>query len=376
MILESLSLRNFRNISRFDWVPHPRANLFLGSNAQGKTNLLESIYLLGTTKPLRHGSHEEQIAFGEDFAVVKGTVHREKPGMQRDLEVQLKREGVKQVKLNGKRLAPFSKIFGELSVVLFVPEDLQMVKAGPATRRFFLDLEISQASPDYLHALQQYQRVLKQRNAALRMLRDGASADTVEVYDEPLVAAGSQVILQRLKALEELGPQAARVQERVSQGKEKLSLHYESSLAENVDEELPGDEGQLQQIYRQRLAQVRDQETRRWTTLAGPHRDDMAIHINDRQARTYASQGQQRTAALALKLAEVHFLKARLGENPLLLLDDVLSELDLTRQRELLGLLDEQVQTIVTSTHTEDLPFKPGQVMQVEEGSITPMEKQ
>ena len=165
MILKSLKIQSFRNIDSFEWSPHERANLIVGANAQGKTNLLEAIYLLGTTKPLRHGNHEEQIQQGQSASRVLGHVWQERTALERDLEINLSRESPKKVLLNGKRLAPFSKIFGELSVVLFVPEDLQMVKAGPSTRRFFLDLEISQASPDYLQALQTFQRVLRQRRS-------------------------------------------------------------------------------------------------------------------------------------------------------------------------------------------------------------------
>ncbi len=372
MILESLAIRHFRNIESLDWQPHPRANLLLGLNAQGKTNLLEAIFLLGTTKSLRQAGDGEMIADGQAQALVKGQVFREEAGASRSLEVLLSRQERKTVRLNDKNLARFSEIFGHLSVVLFTPEDLQLVKAGPQARRFYLDLEISQASPQYLHSLQVFERALKQRNSALKMQAEGrAGRGTAQAFEQNLVQAGSEVVLFRLKAVEELEPLAARVQERISGGTEKLGLSYLSSLS-GGEEALPRDLDGLADRYRRRLKEASAEEEARATTLVGPHRDDIRMTVNGRPARAFASQGQQRTAALALKLAEVEFLKSRLGENPVLLLDDVLSELDGPRQRELLGLLDEKVQTFVTSTHAEDLPFKPGQVLQARKGSFAP----
>jgi DNA replication and repair protein RecF len=372
VILTDLHIFQFRNIQSFDWKPHERANLLVGMNAQGKTNLLESIFLLGTTKSLRHGQPSDDLIMeGKSEAFSKGVIKRETPDLDRDLEVLLRKGEPKLVRLNGKKLTPFSKIFGQLTVVLFVPEDLQMVKAGPAARRYYLDLEISQASQPYLHDLQIFQRVLKQRNGALRLLAEGqAGYETVEAFDEPLIQSGSAIVQFRRQAVAELEPLAAEVQRRVSRDGEALSLQYASSLVP-ADRPLPAELGEIQHCYRLKLKEVMREEKMRCTTLAGPHRDDLEILLNARPARAFASQGQQRTTALALKLAEVQFLSRRLNENPILLLDDVLSELDLTRQQELLGLLDEHVQTFVTSTHADGLAYKPGQVLTVEKGKIS-----
>ena len=369
MILSDLHLFQYRNIQSFDWKPHPRANLLVGSNAQGKTNLLEAIFLLGTTKSLRAGSDADDLIMEEKAeAFVQGKVKRDQPEVTRELEILLRRGEPRQVRLNGKKLTPFSKIFGQLTVVLFVPEDLQLVKAGPAARRYYLDLEISQASPQYLAALQTYQRALKQRNGAIRMVAEGkATWDAVEAFDEALVMSGSEIVLYRAEALCEIEPLAAQVQARVAgREAEKLELRYVSSLGSEL-QALDA----IQHEFRRRLRQRSGDERARGTTLSGPHRDDLEILLSGKPARLFASQGQQRTTALALKLAEVQFLSRRLNENPVLLLDDVLSELDLERQSALLGLLDEHVQTFVTSTHADGLAYKPGQTLKVSGGQIT-----
>lgn len=369
MILGELQLAQFRNISTFKWQPHERANLLIGANAQGKTNLLEAIFLLGTTKSLRPGAtSDDLIMAGQTEALVKGVIKREEPEVSRELDVMLKRGEPRQVRLNGKKLTPFSRIFGQLTVVLFVPEDLQLIKAGPAARRYYLDLEISQASPLYLAALQTYQRALKQRNAAIRMVaEDKATWNTVEAFDDALIHSGSEIIHFRRQAIEELAPLAAAVQTRVA-GKdgETLGLNYLCSL-DHVSDNI----SQIRSAFTHALKERASEERGRATTLSGPHRDDLDILLDGRPARLFASQGQQRTTALALKLAEVQFLSKRLNENPVLLLDDVLSELDLDRQSALLGLLDEHVQTFVTSTHADGLAYRPGQVLKVDHGNFT-----
>lgn len=369
MKLTSLHIYQFRNIGILDWQPHGRTNLLIGPNAQGKTNLLEAIFLLGTTKSLR-GIDSELIMNGQELSLVKGTVQTE-VGAERSLEIELRCDGKKSLKLNDKFQARTSQMMGQLSLVLFTPEDLKLVKAGPAARRFYLDLEISQASPAYLQQLQVYQRVLKQRNAAIKLLAEGrGERATIEAFETELVRSGSEVILFRLKAVDELKVLAAEVQAQIAGPQEDLKLSYESSIQEKSGEALPRDLASLSGLYRARLKALQREELGRGITLAGPHRDDLEILLAGKPARSFASQGQQRTAALALKLAEVRFLHARLGENPVLLLDDVLSELDGDRRRNLLGLLDRRVQTFITSTHPEDLELEPGQCLEVQDGTL------
>jgi DNA replication and repair protein RecF len=353
-----------------DWEPHVRANLILGANAQGKTNLLEAIFFLGTTKTLRPGAApEDLIQHEQSEAIVRGKVSHQDGQIVRDLEAQLKLGHPKRFLLNFKKLSPLSKIFGQLPVVLFTPDDLELVKTGPAARRLYLDLEISQASAAYLADLTRYQRALKQRNGALKLYSDGrASLETVHAFDDELVKSGTAVLRFRREAIAELSPLVAEVQARLAGKPEALSLRYVSSVA--PEGALPKDEAEIAHQFQLRLRERAREEQARGTTLSGPHRDDLELLLNSRPARLFASQGQQRSIALSLKLAEVQFLTGKLGEAPVLLLDDVLSELDLERQKHLLSLLDERVQTFVSSTHATDLAYKPGQVLSVESGKV------
>ncbi len=369
MIIEKVKVRQWRNIEHFEWQPHSRANLLLGDNAQGKTNLLEAIFLCATSKSLRPGaSPEDMIRAGQEQARISVSVRHDGDDLARDIEFHLLRDGSKELYLNQKRARPFSKVLGQLSVVLFVPEDLSLVKAGPAARRSWLDLEISQASPQYLAALSEYQRALKQRNAAIRMVNEERSTwDSVTAFDPSLIQNGVEVMMKRQAAMAEITPIAQELQAQVSGEKESLGLSYICSVQGPATGKLD-DVDSLSQAFAAALKARAREEAARGSTLSGPHRDDLEILLDGKPARLFASQGQQRTTALALKLAEVKYLRKHLGENPVLLLDDLLSELDLGRQKALLSHLEEHVQTFVSSTHAQLAPYKPGQIWQVKEG--------
>jgi len=371
MILTHLHLFQVRNLERIDWEPHPRANLLLGSNAQGKTNLLESIFFLGTTKTLRAGTGpDDLIQHHTDEALLRAKVSHQEGVITRDLEAQLKRGQPKRFLLNFKKLSPLSRIFGQLPVVLFTPEDLELVKAGPTARRLYLDLEISQASQAYLQDLTRYQRSLKQRNSALKAYAEGrGSLDNVHAFDEELIASGTAILGFRVAAVTELDLLAAQVQARLGGPDEKLELRYLSTVAPAAGR-LPSDPESIAHQFRLRLRERAREEQARGTTLSGPHRDDLELTLNGQKASLFASQGQQRSIALSLKLAEVQFLTRKLGESPVLLLDDVLSELDLQRQSQLLALLDQKVQTFVTSTHATPEAYQPDQVLTMDQGRL------
>jgi DNA replication and repair protein RecF len=350
--------------------------LLLGSNAQGKTSLLEALFFLGTTKTLRPGiSGDDLIQHERDEALLRAQVSHKDGVLVRDLEAQLKRAQPKRFLLNSKKLSPLSKIFGQMPVVLFTPEDLDLVKAGPQSRRLYLDLEISQASQAYLQDLTRYHRALKQRNSALRLYAQGNTGlESVHAFDEELIRAGTAVVRFRSRAVAELEPLAAEVQSRLAGGSERLGLRYLSSLAQGKDPAPLAqnlDEDALSHRFRLLLRERAREEQARGSTLTGPHRDDLEILLDGRPARLFASQGQQRCIALSLKLAEVQFLTRKLEESPVLLLDDVLSELDLDRQAHLLSLLDERVQTFVSSTHARGLAYQPGQVLRMDRGELT-----
>jgi DNA replication and repair protein RecF len=371
MLLNRLQLNQFRNLKAVDWQPHARTNLLLGANAQGKTNVVEGIYLLATTKSLRGASDPEMVAHGQSQARLAATLRREAAGSLRELEILLAREDKRGLKLNGKPVRKSSQLFGQLNVVLFTPADLGLVQAGPAARRTWLDLLLSQAHPAYLEHAQAFQQALKQRNAALRALAEGRGTRAlVEAFDEGLAASGAELLGWRLRAVRTLEPLAAKAQDQVSGGGEVLSLALRSSVLDLPREAALPSVEELRQRYLARLVETAREESARGITVAGPHRDDLELALDGKPARAFASQGQQRTTALALKLAEVEYLRQALGEHPVLLLDDVLSELDGRRQAALLALLDERVQTFLTSTHAEALPFAPGQVLQVADGRL------
>jgi len=374
LILTSLHLYQFRNLDRIEWTPHPKANLILGANAQGKTNLLEAIFFLGTTKTLRPTSNiQDLIGHDHDESLLRAHFSHSEGQINRDLEAQLKKGQPKRFLFNSKKLSPLSKIFGQMPVVLFTPEDLELVKSGPQARRLYLDLELSQASQAYLQDLSRYHRALKQRNGALRLLTEGKSGlESVHAFDEELIRYGTAVLTFRLQTVRELEQLAAEAQQRLSDGRERLSLRYLCPLTDppsSGSTALP-DAETLAHRFRLQLRERAREEQARGTTLTGPHRDDLDLLLDGKPARLFASQGQQRSIALSLKLAEVQFLTRALKESPLLLLDDVLSELDLERQARLLALLDERVQTFVTSTHAFDLAYHPGQIRTMEHGVL------
>lgn len=281
MILQSLQLYQFKNLGRVDWEPHPRANLILGSNAQGKTNLLEAIFFLGTTKTLRPGaSPEDLIQHGEFEALVRGKVSHQEGQIVRDLEAQLKRGSPKRFLLNFKKLSPLSKIFGQLPVVLFTPDDLELVKTGPAARRLYLDLEISQASQPYLADLTRYQRALKQRNGALKLYHEGRTGlESVHAFDDEMVKSGTAVLRFRREAVAELGPLVAAVQSRLAGNREDLSLRYLSSVAPE-GQPLPKDDAEISHQFQLRLRERAREEQARGSTLSGPHRDDLELLLD------------------------------------------------------------------------------------------------
>ncbi|MDI3327741.1 MAG: DNA replication/repair protein RecF [Alicyclobacillaceae bacterium] len=343
MFLESIALRRFRNYGELDLSTDAPVNVFIGENAQGKTNLLEAIAVLALTKSHRTHRSLDMIQWGSDEAAVSGVVRRRSNRVA--LSLRLTSRG-KQAWVGGVERRRISDYVGHLNVVLFTPEDLQLIKGGPSVRRRFLDMEIGQVSPVYLHDLQQYLRILAQRNHLLRQSsgrRDPALERSLEVWDEQLVFYAGRIVLRRHRFVQTLERYARQIHEQISGGREELSLAYES-----VPE--PWTPETLEDALRRHLAARRATDLLRGSTTVGPHRDEVQILINGRPAGTFGSQGQQRTAALALKLAEIELIREEVGEYPVLLLDDVLSELDEARQIHLVSAMGSKVQTFVTST--------------------------
>jgi len=336
MRVHALEASDFRNLSQVLLEPHPRFNVFSGDNAQGKTNLLEAIYLLGTLRSFRAAKTEELVGFGAEKARVRARV--EKLGTQRLLEVLLQ-PGHKSARVDGKS-ARAAHYFGGFNVVLFAPEDLRLPKGSPSGRRRFLDRAIFNLHPAFLDEAQTYERVLRSRNA---VLRDGGRPDLLEVYDTQLAQAAAPLVARRRALVTALVPFVQRAFERVTQTGLALEVSYETSFGGEVTAELL-----------QRLADERRRDLLRGSTSSGPHTDDLRLVLGGHAAGSFASQGQLRAIVLALKIAEIEYSSQQLGDAPVLLLDDVSSELDPTRNQQLFAFLKTvPCQTFITTTRAQ-----------------------
>ncbi|HJH34009.1 MAG TPA: DNA replication/repair protein RecF [Ligilactobacillus aviarius] len=373
MKLTELNLHHFRNYNEAQIEFSPQINVLIGENAQGKTNLLESIYVLAMTRSHRTNNDRELIEFGKDAAQIKGTVQRELGSLK--LELDIGKHG-KKAKANHLEKARLSEYLGQLNVILFAPEDLALVKGAPTVRRRFIDMEFGQVSPKYLHDLTQYRDILKQRNRYLKQLQSHEAQDQLylEVLSEQLAAVGGAIISQRVKFLSELEGYAQELHQSITQGRENLTFEYSSAIKDaSTLTEVELSEA-LMDLYRQNQSK----EIFQGTTLYGPHRDDVRFLINHKNVQTYGSQGQQRTTALSVKLAEIDLMKNQTGEYPILLLDDVLSELDGARQTHLLKTIQDKVQTFLTTPGLSDVArnlIKEPRIFHIRDGQIIP-EKQ
>ena len=356
MYLERLTCTKFRCLQKIDYAPGPGINLIRGGNAQGKTSLLEAILFATTSKSHRTNVESELAAHGESGFSIKMKVRR------RDREVILEarwHEGRKRFRINGVRQSRVSDILGTVSVVFFSPEDIALVKGSATLRRKFLDMELSQLNPLYLAALQRYRNALRQRNELLRART--VDLDQLDAWDLQLAEHGEVIRRERSEFISELAERAQVAYARISGG-ETLALEYRSDV--------PLDEALVDALERNRASDIKRRMTGR-----GPHRDDLDIQVEAHPARSHASQGQQKTAALALKLAEVELVKRRIGEYPILMLDEVLAELDAQRARHLFDAIDPEVQCIVTTTEMETRPDLFGKSCTnslIEAGRLTP----
>lgn len=350
MFLEKLTLKGYRNYAEADVTFSEQINVFLGENAQGKTNIMESIYVLAMTRSHRTANDRELIGWDQDFARVAGSV--QKSGGSYPLEIILSKKG-KRAKLNHLEQKKLSRYIGSLNIILFAPEDLNLVKGSPSVRRKFLDMEMGQMNTIYLYHLVEYQKILKQRNAYLKQNRRSGKLDEtyLSILNEQLAAEGAELLAQRFSFIRRLESWAQPIHFDISQGKETLTLDYASSFSVTSQE----DKKQLMQDLLNQYEKHRQREYEQGTTLYGPHRDDIKFYVNDRNVQTYGSQGQQRTTALSLKLAEIDLMHEMTGEYPVLLLDDVLSELDDERQTHLLKTIQDKVQTFLTTTSLDGI---------------------
>ena len=345
MYLETLVMRNFRNYTEEERTFHPETNMIYGGNAEGKSNLLEAIGYLSMGISFRDAADAQLIRWQQPFFYLQGEVitNRQKTLISASYEEKKK----KIWKIDGQIKKRLSEVLGHFYTVYFSPDDLQLVKASPHLRRQFLDREMVQLNPPFCQTLNHYQKTLQQRNFLLAG-PDAPDPDMLACYEGPLTELAGEIYWQRSRLLKRLTPKVQQMQAHLSGAKENLSLHYESFLPEA--ELMAMNKEEIATAFGQELQRIRPQELRRGMTLLGPQRDDLLIFINGKSAKQFASQGQMRTAALALKLSELALIEEETGEYPALLLDDVMSELDTKRREQLLTLLDGKVQTLITAT--------------------------
>ncbi len=338
MFIESIELKNFRNIESLRIKLDPGTNLFYGDNAQGKTNILEAIYMACTSKSHRMSRDRDIIRFQENEAHIKALIM--KKGVPCRIDIHLKKNRTKGIAVDETPVKKASELFGIANVVCFSPEDLGLVKDGPASRRRFMDMELCQLDKVYLYSLTRYNRTMEQRN---KLLRDAVYncklLDTLSAWDDELVKYGRKVMQIREGFIIRMKDIISSMHDELTGGKEKLSISYEPDVS--IDD------------FEKNLHRLREAELKQHLTLTGPHRDDIRFSIDGLDVRKYGSQGQKRTAALALKLSEIEIIRELVKDNPILLLDDVLSELDSKRQKYLLKNISD-TQNIITCTGYDD----------------------
>lgn len=367
MRLKALELERYRNYEALSVGFDAAKVILLGNNAQGKTNLLEAIALLATGRAPNVARDADLIRFGAENAVVRADIERSLTSHHLDL--MLRTSGRRAFKLDGVPQKRLADVLGRVLVVFFRAEDLALVKGGPGERRDFLDTILIQLSGAYYQAHADYQRVLTQRNALLRAIADGrGGADDLAPWDVQLAPLAARLWKARFALVASLSERAAAYHERIAEGAESLTVRYAPAL--ELD---PGAPAGWSEVMLEALTGSRRAEIARGATLVGPHRDDLELLLDGRSARSFGSQGQQRTIVLALKLAELATMRAEASEPPLLLLDDVLAELDVKRQNALLAAIDPDVQTFVTTTHLNDFSARwlaEAEVFLVEAGKL------
>ncbi len=358
MKIRSLKLKNYRNYDLLKLDFDGAANIFYGDNAQGKTNILEAVYISGTTKSHRGAKDRELIRFGQDESHIEAIV--EKNGIDYQLDMHLKKNSPKGIAINKMPIRKASELFGIVNFVFFSPEDLNIIKNGPSERRRFIDMELSQLDRVYLSNLTNYNRIVNQRNHLLKSMGMGGELkDTLEVWDMQLIQYGDRIIERRKEFLDKVNEIISSIHKKLTGDREEIQVIYEPS------------NGNL--TLEQALQKNRERDICIKSTSAGPHRDDICFMVGGLDIRRYGSQGQQRTAALSLKLSEIELVKQAAKDTPVLLLDDVLSELDKHRQNYLLDSIND-IQTLITCTGVEDFVnhrFYINKVFHVHGGQVT-----
>lgn len=365
MFIKNLKLINYRNYEDIEINFNSKKILFIGKNAQGKTNLLESIYYLSTLDSLRAKSDSELIKWGKDFCNIKAEI--KKFDIDVDLDITINPPARKKLKVNGLSKNKSSDFISNLSTVCFTTNDLLLLRGTPDDRRKWLDIAISQIFPAYIDRLSKYNKIRTQKNNYLKNLKGNLNTDTtlLDIWNEQLAITGSNIIFIRLNFLYEIFKVAKEKHKKISHN-ELLEISYNSTIIDDIfcNEKYEKNIEYILEKFKAKLEEKKQEEIIRAQSIVGPHRDDVSYFINNVEAKKYASQGQQRTIVLSLKLAELELIKDKINTNAILLLDDVLAELDDLRQNFLLEAIGNETQTIITSVDT--LHFKEEYLKDVE----------
>ncbi|ATW26408.1 DNA replication/repair protein RecF [Candidatus Formimonas warabiya] len=366
MNLSKLVLKNFRNYGTKEIDFHPLVNVITGLNAQGKSNLLEAIGYLSTLSSFRGAKDLDMVRWGCPYFFLEGLIKKNTGDYTISLGYNL--ENKKLLKVNGSARKKFNEVLGILNSVVFSPEDLNIVKLGPAARRKYLDGEMMQLFPTYYFTLMQYQKIIQQRNNLLKEIREKKQQEEMlDIWDEQLGENGAKIIKKRLEVLQKLAPLARLTHRKITEGEEELEITYESVDQEEILKKITWEK--IKEILHTMIRENRKNEIIKGVSLFGPHRDDLKLMVNGIDVRKFGSQGQQRTTALSLKMAELELMKSETGEYPILLLDDVMSELDEKRRSHLIAMMGDKIQTFITTTDMA-FHFREGQVMKVFQGEI------
>ena len=375
MRIKSLKLLYFRNYLSMNIDVHPSLNVLVGNNANGKTNIIESIFCLALGRSYRTKSDSECIMFGETATAMSCVVNKNNKNL--DIMLGISNKG-KSAKIAGVKKNKLTDFVGELNVVLFSPEDLQLVKGSPSLRREFINREFYQFSRIYHKYYLMYQHLLKQRNSYLKDMRKNPKDEISLAYLETLTFQLAKVAIyitkERVSFVQDISKLTYKNMMNISNGQESLTIKYKSSVLESLNIADETEEGFTEENLTKVMMKKSFDDIMRGSTKIGPHQDDLGFYINDLDAKMYASQGQQRSIVLSLKLAEINYLKSKTGTYPVLLLDDVLSELDKNRQLKLLDAINENVQTFITTPSISDIKedlLKKAKVFKIENGNIS-----
>lgn len=371
MVINSLKVHGYKNLNNVNIALDPRMNIVCGENAQGKTNLIEAVWLCSGCRSFRGTRDKDFIGFDKDSAAVE--LKFTDSVRTQEICFSVKKGAVKEklVTLNGIKLPLLSKLFGSFRCVVFTPEDLNLTKGSPDNRRSFTDLSIAQIKPSYINALNKYNSVLSQRNALLKSIGFGESVnkDQLDIWNEQLAESGAYISVLRNTFCTVLNSRAGSLYDNITGGKENLEIKYQSTVYEDLTGETDF-KGRLTEEYKRRLDGATDSDLRAGFTTVGVHRDDLVFFVKGLPVREYGSQGQARSAALSMKLAHAQIIKEEYGEYPVMLLDDVLSELDPARQNFILNNIDD-MQVVITCCDSRTVTdVKEGKVFSLENGRV------